>query len=96
MIFSPKEIALKDGRTAILRSPKPRDAFGMIEFLRTVCAQTDFLLRRPEECGMSEEQERGWILRNVVGRRPYAIRRQDGSFADEILMQRVLDEGKMG
>ncbi len=183
MKTEPIKIRLKDGRTAILRSPEPRDASGMIAYLRTVCTQTDFLLRRPEECSMSEEQERDWIVRNVesenvlmlcceidgrivgngeiqfntmlktrhrasfaiaimadcwnlgigtaifenlieaakarrtlileleyidgnerarglyekmgfriVGRRPYAIRRLDGSFADEILMQRVLGE----
>lgn len=50
MFFAPKEITLKDGRTAILRSPVAEDAQGLLDYLHQISAETDFVLRYPEEC----------------------------------------------
>ena len=57
MEFPEKKILLKDGRTAILRSARPEDAAPMVEFMKTTAGETDFLLRYPEECTMTEAGE---------------------------------------
>ena len=41
---------LKDGRKALLRSPKEEDAKGTLEYLRISAGETEFILRYPEEC----------------------------------------------
>ena len=61
MIFPTKDIILKDGRKAVLRNPGEDDAAAMIEFMRTCAAETDFILRYPEECIMTEQQETAFI-----------------------------------
>lgn len=50
MLFESTAITLKDGRTAILRSPSPKDAAQMLEFLKTTAGETEFMIRYPEEC----------------------------------------------
>ena len=57
MYCNRKEITLKDGRKAVLRSPAPSDAAGMNRFLSTCAAETDFILRYPEECVETEQEE---------------------------------------
>lgn len=42
---------LKDGRKALLRSPKEEDVESTLEYLVTSAGETDFILRYPEECG---------------------------------------------
>ncbi len=61
MVFEDKEIRLKDGRTAILRSPVPEDAGPMLEYLRQAAGETPFLMRTPEECTDTLEQEQDFI-----------------------------------
>ena len=59
MLVKTKEILLKDGRTALLRNPDPdADAAALINHLRQIVSETEFLLRYPEECNWTEEQER--------------------------------------
>jgi len=72
MLFEEKEIRLKDGRTAVLRSPRVEDAEKLLGYLKTVSGETDFLTRYPEEWGMTIQQEEEWVnhLRtspNVLG-----------------------------
>ena len=45
------EFVLKDGRKAVIRSPREEDIGGMLEYLCLSAGETDFLLRYPEECG---------------------------------------------
>jgi len=40
---------MKDGRTALVRSPEEGDVMPMLDYLRTVSGETDFLLNYPEE-----------------------------------------------
>ena len=62
MIFQDKTITLKDGRTAILRTPCAEDAQQLLDYIKTSFGETDFLSRYPEECeGMTLESERVWI-----------------------------------
>lgn len=65
MIFETKTITLKDGRAATLRAPALTDAAEMLAYIKTCCAETDFLSRYPEEYGDSIEAEEIWIRRMV-------------------------------
>ena len=62
MIFQSKEITLKNGTKAILKTPEISDAAGMLAFIIKACGETDFLLRTPEEWGtVTVENEAKWI-----------------------------------
>lgn len=57
MELKQKTICLKDGREAVIRSAQPLDAAEMAAFMKTTAGETDFLLRYPEECTMTEAGE---------------------------------------
>ncbi|MDY2851218.1 MAG: GNAT family N-acetyltransferase [Candidatus Borkfalkiaceae bacterium] len=62
MIFEDKQITLKDGRTAILKSPCVEDADKMLHYIKNACSETDFLVRYPEEWNsVSVASEEKWI-----------------------------------
>ena len=63
MQYKSKEITLKNGKTAVFRSPVPEDAPQMLTYLRTTAAESVYLLRYPEECTMTVEQETGFLQR---------------------------------
>lgn len=42
---------LKDGRKALLRSPKEEDVESTLEYLAVSAGETEYILRYPEECG---------------------------------------------
>ncbi len=49
MYFAPKEILLKDGRTAVLCSVRPEDAEEMVAYLVATAGETEFVMNYPEE-----------------------------------------------
>ena len=51
MIIKDTEFTLKDGRKALLRSPKDEDIWGVLDYLYVSAGETEFILRYPEECG---------------------------------------------
>lgn len=51
MIINDITFTLKDGRTALIRSPREEDIPEMLEYLRLSAEETEFLIRYPEECG---------------------------------------------
>lgn len=51
MIIQPFEFTLKDGRKALIRSPRDEDIPGVIDYLCISAGETEFILRYPEECG---------------------------------------------
>ncbi|MEZ4508207.1 MAG: hypothetical protein R2881_00695 [Eubacteriales bacterium] len=56
------EHKLKDGRTLILRDPTLSDAQEMIDYLKVVGGETDFLLADENGIeGLTLEAEQGWI-----------------------------------
>ena len=63
MYFAPKEIILKDGRTAVLRSPLPADAAAGLALMKQTAGETPFLLRSPEECTLTLEEEERFLAR---------------------------------
>ena len=65
MIFLEKQIRLKDGRTAILRSPTANDAAQMLEYLATTAGETPFLIRYPEECTETPDQEAAFLQKMI-------------------------------
>ena len=50
MIIQDIEFTLKDGRKALIRSPKDEDIQGMLDYLYVSAGETEFILRYPEEC----------------------------------------------
>ena len=65
MLFEEKTLALMDGRTARLRNPVPeKDTAAMIQCLKEMCRETEYLLRYPEECTWTMAQEQG-ILEEI-------------------------------
>ena len=62
MIFEEKKITLKDGRTAILKTPCIEDAEKMLHYIKKACGETDYLTRYPEEWdSVSVESEEKWV-----------------------------------
>ena len=51
MIIQELEFTLKDGRKALIRSPRDEDIPGMLDYLYVSAGETEFILRYPEECG---------------------------------------------
>ena len=50
MIIRDIEFTLKDGRKALLRSPRDEDIPGMLDYLYVSAGETEFIIRYPEEC----------------------------------------------
>lgn len=61
MQYKTREILLKDGKIAVFRSPAIEDAAEMAAYLKTTAEETDFLLRTPEECSTTIEQEEAFL-----------------------------------
>ena len=51
MIIQDIAFTLKDGRQALIRSPRDEDIPGMLDYLYQSAGETEFILRYPEECG---------------------------------------------
>ena len=50
MMIQDIAFTLKDGRKALIRSPKDEDIQGMLDYLYVSAGETEFILRYPEEC----------------------------------------------
>ncbi len=61
MLFEPKEVKLKDGRMAVFRVPEVEDAQIFLDYLKITAAETPYLIRTPEECTMTLEQEQKYL-----------------------------------
>ena len=74
MIFEDKLITLKDGRTAILKTPCIEDAEKMLHYIKKACGETDFLLRYSEEWNnVSVESEEKWVKNLIESQSSLAI-----------------------
>lgn len=58
MRFDERRITLKDNRECILRPTMPSDAESMIEYLKMTSAETEYLLRYPDEVNFTLESEK--------------------------------------
>ncbi len=50
MFIQECEYALKDGRKALIRSPRDEDIQGILDFLYISAGETEYITRYPEEC----------------------------------------------
>ena len=67
MHFEARTVKLRDGRTCTLRPAHPDDSAELIEYMIKTAAETEFVLRYPDEVSFTEEREReilGGILEN--------------------------------
>lgn len=71
MRFEEREIRLKDGRICILKPNSPENAEAMLRYLKETSAETDFLLRYPDEIQWTLEQEKE-LLQSILDN-PYQI-----------------------
>ena len=77
MLFPEKTITLKNGKSAILKSPCPEDAELLLSYIIRSCGETEYLARYPEEWNVTLEQEKAWANRirtspNTLGITCYA------------------------
>ena len=56
-----RTVALKDGRTCVLRNGTEQDGQAVLDSFILTHAQTDYLLTRPEECSFTLEQEKEYL-----------------------------------
>lgn len=61
MEIQTKEVTLKNGQTAIFRSPVPEDAQIFLNFISQIAVQTPFLIMSSEDTPMTLEEETEWI-----------------------------------
>lgn len=62
MLCSEKAIRLKDGRAALLRAPRPaEDAQAVVDYLLITARETEFVMRCPEECTQTVEEEQAYL-----------------------------------
>ena len=65
MIFEEKKITLKNGITALLKTPEIQDAEQLLSCIKTSSGETNFLSRYPEDWeGFTVEDEEKWISDN--------------------------------
>lgn len=50
MVIDEMWFDMKDGRKALIRSPREEDIEGMLDHLRVSAGETEFIIRCPEEC----------------------------------------------
>lgn len=65
MTIEPVEMTLKDGRKAVIRSPKVSDVKGLLEYLYVSAGETEFIIRYPEECKAYTPKTEKELIKNV-------------------------------
>lgn len=74
MIFEEKKITLKNGATAILKTPEISDGEKMLNLIRTASGETDFLVRYKEDWEETTvESEEKWIKNNRESQNDWVI-----------------------
>lgn len=63
MIAQEREFVGKDGTRYTLRSPRAADAEDMLEYLKTVAGETEFMVSYPDELDMNAEDEEKFLER---------------------------------
>lgn len=65
MYYEARQFELKNGEKVLFRSPVIEDAQALLNYLRQTSGETPYLLRTPEECTLTLEEERqiiaGWL-----------------------------------
>lgn len=97
MRFDEKRTLLRDSRECILRSPEAGDAKSVLKYLFQVSGETHFMVRYPEECMMTIEQEETFLEGIIAADSPevYIAAWVDGEFAGAVSVNRQGDRIKM-
>lgn len=66
MEFSETSFQTKNGQSLVLRSPRGQDAQAMLDYLKTVCGETENLNRYPEEVTFTLEWERNFLQESLA------------------------------
>ena len=66
MVFQETEFVLKDGRRAVLRSPREEDAEEMLRFIIKASGETEYLMKYPEEYDEFTLEQEKEFLREAV------------------------------
>jgi hypothetical protein len=61
MNYLEKNVTLKDGTIAVFRSPKPGEGAVYLDFLKGLCAESEYVMNYPEEITFTPEDEENWI-----------------------------------
>lgn len=61
MWIEEKNITLKNGQSCVLRAPELTDAEQLVEFVKAISEETDFVISYPEEADFPVEQERFFL-----------------------------------
>jgi len=59
--IAPQQCRLKTGEHVVVRAAVPDDALALLNHVRAVIAEGEFVVTCPEEFNLTEEQERDWI-----------------------------------
>lgn len=66
MIYDGKTVQLRDGRTVVLRSPRPaEDAAALIDFMKVTGAETPYLMYEVGEFSFTVEKETAFLQNKV-------------------------------
>ncbi len=57
-------VQLKDGSTITIRTARPEDAPAILEHVRPIFAEGEFVLSTPDDFRMTEEKETAWLQAN--------------------------------
>lgn len=66
MRFEEKTITLRDGRQAVLRGPDPEEAAALLDCMRVMSGESEFLMRYPEEWAAEPEDRERAFLENTL------------------------------
>ena len=58
------ETIIVNGKSLLLRTAVEEDAQMLLDYLKTTCGETRYLVKEPEEITLTLEQERAFIARN--------------------------------
>ena len=61
MTYPEKTVILRDGRTCVLRIPYAEDAEALLDFLRDIASETEYILWTPQESFPTREGEIAYI-----------------------------------
>lgn len=61
MDYQQKQVLLKNGQSAVFRAPNEKDGQAMLDYLKEICAETDFLASFPEEIHFTAEDESKYL-----------------------------------
>lgn len=96
MKIEEKEILLRDGRACILKSPEPREAAEMLDYLKGISAETYFMVRYPDEVTMTLEEEKEFLERHLTSGNSFMLAAYlEGRLAGNIAVNGVASTRKM-